>query len=168
MNEVTDASLREALKNRDYIKIMAKAGNKFLPLLSVEEIETCKMNALWKALLAYDKDKIGKNKVKSKFTSFLYRGVILECKTQAKFVNRGRKNVERISDNLGYIDTTIEFSDMFEEVDQVEDSDILYDYFLENMTIEQISQERDISKQSVSAKKLKALERLRKRLYNRV
>ena len=50
MNDISNDDMLVAIENQDYQKIMAKASRRFFGLLSYDEIESCKLTALWKAL----------------------------------------------------------------------------------------------------------------------
>jgi hypothetical protein len=164
MNVVTNEEMDSALKNEDYIKIMGKACVPFYWILSPDEIETCKMTALWKALRGYKENTVGQNNKAVKFTSYLYRGVFLECKTYTKFIQKGRQDSGLSDFNSGSTDKNISSYELIEELNGVKDGDLLYDCYFNNHSIEEISQKTGLSKQTMGAKKKKALERLRKRL----
>ena len=65
-----DTKIEEALKDEDIQNIMNKAAGSFRGQLDDDEIHTCKLNALWKALVNYDEKKA------AKFTTYLYSGCV--------------------------------------------------------------------------------------------
>ena len=54
MNNVTNDEFKEAFKNLDNIRIMNKVCSRYRATIPYEEIERCKMIALWQALKAFD------------------------------------------------------------------------------------------------------------------
>ena len=69
----------------DIVKISKRAGSTFRDSLSSEEIETCMLNAIYKALDKYEEGS------QCKFTTYLYKGVQMECLTQKKFNIKGKR-----------------------------------------------------------------------------
>lgn len=73
---ITNEQFEKAIGNIDNSKIMSNviSKNGFSNLMSQEEVESCKMIALWKALQHW-RPELGK-----KFTSYLYQKVYWECR----------------------------------------------------------------------------------------
>ena len=67
------------IDGQDVFKILKKACSTFRFSLSQDEMTTCCINALWKAVDKYQVDS------KCKFTTYLYKGVVMECLSQKKF-----------------------------------------------------------------------------------
>ena len=81
--EISNEVYEQALSNRDNLMIMHSAGSRFMSALDADEIHTCKLMALWKALQKWKADH------GSKFTGFLYQQVKWEC---LKNINQNKKN----------------------------------------------------------------------------
>ncbi|NBP15385.1 hypothetical protein EBU95_13455 [bacterium] len=77
-NIVANIDFEKAIKNKDYVKIMNKASQRFRNQLDADIINSCQLTALWKALQAFDSSK------NVKFTTFLYKGVFIECMKEIK------------------------------------------------------------------------------------
>ena len=72
----------EASKDRNNINILNKACSRYVKSIPADELERCKLIALWEALKAFDPEKGGK------FTSFLYKRADWECKKQLYSINK--------------------------------------------------------------------------------
>ena len=142
--------------DEDILRITARASSSFLSTLSREEIKTCILNAIWKALKKYDKQ------AGTKFTTYLYRGVVMECLTQQKFnLNQSKyfihKNIAAPEDyNLKH--------EMMDEVENCDDPDLMYDRFYKNMTIKELAKSRGVCGETIRIKIKKNLKKIRSRL----
>ena len=81
---INNEALEEAYKNLDYIKIMARAARQCnaKEVLSIEEIESCKLTGLLKSLEGWTQES------GIKFTTYLYKRVQWECFYEADKVNK--------------------------------------------------------------------------------
>lgn len=140
---------------RDIIKISRKASATFFGILSEDEIETCILNALWKAIQKYDINS------KCKFTTYLYNGVIMECLTQKKF--NAHNPTLRIYENIiSANNKDIEKIDMLDELNTCcEDPDLIFDRFYNNMTVKEIALSRGVCSETIRVKINKNLGKLR-------
>jgi DNA-directed RNA polymerase specialized sigma subunit len=171
MQKDFDESIVEIFKNKDYVMIMRKAAKPFFKILGEEEIEACKRIAAWKALSRYDDSK------GAKFMTYLYRGVFLECKMTAKkemgarckIFSNGKvvKIMNALSDTIeatAKSDCRFAMVDLIEEIKNLENGDILIDYYINNKSLEEIGESRKIGRNRIFYKKNKALKILRGRL----
>ena len=144
------------LTEDDINKVCRKASSAFSPYLSQNEIESCILNALWKALKKYDHSK------KTKFTSYLHNGVVMECLTQKKFNTNTGSPTYRIHDNISsFNNTNIDRIDMLDELNECcEDPEIIYDRFYRNMTVREIAKSRGVCSETIRVKINKNLSRL--------
>ena len=146
--EITDK-----LKNNDIIGITASAASPFMSILSKDEIKTCILNATWKALQKYD------NKIGCKFTTYLYRGVVMECLTQQKF-NSSKSKHGYIHKNIpDPVDYTLR-AEMLDLVKNCDDPDLMYDRFYKNMTIKELAEKRGVCGETIRIKIKKNLKNL--------
>lgn len=159
MNKVLDETIRKALENEDYQKIMGKASSKFSYILSKDELESCKIEAMWKALAGYDKSR------GTKFTSYLYRGVYLECKTHVKFIMGGRRDAVLCHPNIGKEDKTFLMIEIRDELSNMENGGIISDYYFDGLSLGEMSEKYGVSKQTIGIRKKKALNLLKSRLF---
>ena len=164
MSKIVDnETLQEALVNEDYQKIMSSSARRFAGILSSDEIESCKKKALWKALESYDPTRVNSQNKTSKFTSYLYRGVMLECKTQVKFVINGRNNLKQCHENLGSVDNYFSNIEIFDELNSIKHGDILLDFFFNGLSVKEIAEKHEVSSQTIGVRKKKALNLLKSR-----
>ena len=76
--------IEKYLNDSDVMNIAYSAASSFATVLSQDEIQSCILNALWRAAERYNK------RNGTKFTSYLHMGVVYECLSQRKF-NRSKK-----------------------------------------------------------------------------
>lgn len=164
MGKISDVELEVAINNQDYQKIMGKASKSYCSVLSFDEIESCKLLALWRALEKYNPEVINKRNKQSKFTSFLYRGVQLECKTAVKFVLSGNKMKEPLHENLGAESKDIESIELIDEIRRTPHGDIIIDMYYNGLTTKELAEKFGVSKQIITVRKKRALKSLKARL----
>lgn len=152
-------SFNEAINNEDVKKISLKAASSFTDCLSEEEIKNCIHGAIWNATINFKPEK------NSKFTTYLYRGVIYEC-LKCKKSNKNSKincvniNNNLISDNFKSFDKI----DIMDEIKNCSEPDLIIDRFFYNFTLNEIAKKRGISKETVRFKLKKNLDFLKNRL----
>ena len=146
----------EKLENNDVVGITAKAASSFMSVLSRDEIKTCILNAVWKALKKYNSE------AGCKFTTYLYRGVVMACLTQQKFNSSQRCQ----SLKLDYPDPTdYEFkAEMLDMVENCDDPDLMYYRYYKNMTIKEMAQQRGVCGETIRIKIKKNLKKLKEHL----
>ena len=146
--------IEEALKDQDIMNIMHKAASSFRRQLNEDEVYTCQINALWKAILNYDPEK------GSKFTTYLYSGVRIECIREVKFKKRQHQPLHaNIADNR---DPFLEV-DIIDEVNNCSETDLVLDR-MASMTIKEIAEKHQCNRETVRRKIKKCTKQLAKRL----
>tara|TARA_R110000796_G_scaffold228892_1_gene346127 strand:- start:1807 stop:2340 length:534 start_codon:yes stop_codon:yes gene_type:complete len=176
-------NIDEKLKDRDLMRIARSAANSFSPVLSQDEIESCILTALWKATKKYDEDS------QTKFSTFLYNGVKMECLTQRKFnlshrnKNNRLNNVKKpyplrfrattpnetpsknnIEDPHDYLETV----DMIDEIKNLSDPGLVFDRFYKNMTIKELAKKRGVCGETIRIRLKKNLKNLKQSLSESV
>lgn len=149
-----DKKIEEALNNEDIQNIMNKAAGSFRSQLSEDEIQTCKLNALWKAFVNYAPEK------GAKFTTYLYSGVRIECIREVKFNKRQHQSLHS---NLP--DSTDHFFsvDLMDEINKCPDKELLIDR-MNNLTIKEIAEKRQCNRETIRRKIKKSSQQLAKRI----
>ena len=145
--------IAETLRKDDILKVTGRASSTFLHSLSKDEIETCILNATWKAIKKYDKD------MGTKFTTYLYRGVVMECLTQQKF-NLKQSRIpayDHIPDPTNYTFR----SEMLDLIQQCDDPDLIHDRYYKNMTIKELAQKGGVCGETVRIRIKKNLKKLK-------
>tara|TARA_B100000287_G_scaffold227936_1_gene214930 strand:+ start:3048 stop:3563 length:516 start_codon:yes stop_codon:yes gene_type:complete len=158
MEEIENKETDPKLTKGDLERIASKASYSFLGVLSEQEIESCILNAYWKASSKYTS---GRN---TKFTTFFYKGVLMECLTQKKF--NLNKPTYRIYENIAYKNNEdIERIDMIDEIHaHCDDPDLLFQRFYQNMSVREIASIRGVSGETIRIKIKKNLAKLRSKM----
>jgi DNA-directed RNA polymerase specialized sigma subunit len=147
--EKIDVKIEKALKNKDITNIMHKASKRFINQLDKDTIYTCQINALWKAFLNFKPEK------NTKFTTYLFNGVFIECLKEIKFKNKSNRCKHKLHDNIAQNNERYLMVDILDEITNEEDRQLLLDK-ISNMTIQEMANKRNISRETVR-KKLKKL-----------
>ena len=175
------SNIEEKLKDKNLMRIARSAANSFSPVLSQDEIESCILTALWKAMKKYDENS------KTKFSTFLYNGVKMECLTQRKFnLSHKNKKVKFVKTNKSYFfnkrkDTPsqsrnfiedpnnyTETIDMMDEIKNLSDPELVYDRFYKNMTIKELAKKRGVCGETIRIRLKKNLKNLKRNLSESV
>jgi RNA polymerase sigma factor (sigma-70 family) len=149
IEEKIDTKIENALQNKDIINIMHKASKRFINQLDKDTIYTCQINALWKAFVNFKPEK------NTKFTTYLFNGVFIECLKEIKFKNKYSKNTSKLHDNITKNNEGYLLIDILDELSSEEDKQLLLDK-ISNMTIQEMADKRNISRETVR-KRLKKL-----------
>lgn len=149
IEEKIDTKIENALQNKDIVNIMHKASKRFTNQLDKDTIYTCQINALWKAFLNFKPEK------NTKFTTYLFNGVFIECLKEIKFRNKYSKNTKKLHDNIVKNNERYLLIDILDELSSEEDKQLLLDK-ISNMTIQEMADKRNISRETVR-KRLKKL-----------
>jgi len=155
-NIVDDTTFEQAIKNKDYIKIMNKASQRFSNQLDKDIIKSCHLTALWKALQSFDPEK------KVKFTTFLYKGVFIECMKEIKIYNKGKKCIGKLHDNIPQDFFNEEIVELKDELGNEEDFQLLVDRFISRMTIHEISVSKNTNREKIRKRINRILEKINK------
>ena len=156
IQDCIDTNIERAMKDKDIKNIMHKASYRFMKNLDCDTIYTCQINALWKAFVNFKPEK------NTKFTTYLYKGVMIECIKAVKFDNKN-KCMNKLHDNItSKRDNCTLLFDLLDELETKEDKDLLMDKF-NNMTIEEMAQKRTYSRETVRKKLKKIYSHLRNR-----
>ena len=149
-----DAKIEEALKNKDIQNIMNKAAGSFRGQLNDDEIHTCQINALWKALLNYDEKRA------AKFTTYLYSGVRIECIREVKF---NKRKHQRLHSGLAENRDHFLAVDIMDELEHCPDKELLVDK-MKNFTIKEIAQRQGCNRETVRRRIKKSANQITKRI----
>jgi len=150
-----DLKIQKAMSDVDIVNIMHKASEKFNKHLDEDEVYTCHLNALWKCFLTYDKNR------KTKFTTYLYRGVFMECVKQLKFKNKSKLCVT-LHDNITGKDYSTIMYDIFDELENEEERTVLRDR-MAKYTLDEIAKKQHYSRETAR----KRLKKIYKNLKNK-
>lgn len=155
LQEVKNNSALKNLTKEDLEKIAKKASNTFSGTLSAEEIQSCILNAFWKAVEKYTGDK------NCKFTTYFYKGIIMECLSQKKF--NFNKSPSRIYEGIASRpNNDVARIDMMDEINTYcDDPQIIYNRFYKNMSISEIASNMGVCSETIRLKIKKNLSKLK-------
>ena len=153
--------ITHALNNKDILNIMNKACKRFMNQLDSDVLHTCKLNALWKSFLYYKPEK------NTKFTTYLYNGVFIECLKEIKFKNKYQKFNGKLHENIVKNSDPYQMIDIMDELQTVEEKELFLDR-LSNMTIEEMAKKRNSNRETTRKKLNKMITNLRKKLCKSV
>lgn len=156
MEDCMNTKIQDALNDKNIIKIMTKASQRFNNQLDKDIIYSCHINALWKAFLHFKPEK------NVKFTTYLYNGVFIECLKEIKFINKNRFCNNKLHDNISNKKDPYFLIDLFDEVSGVE-KEILLDKF-SNMTIEEMAKKYNTNRETTRKRIKSILSKIRKKL----
>tara|TARA_B100002019_G_C21269649_1_gene601439 strand:- start:2698 stop:3180 length:483 start_codon:yes stop_codon:yes gene_type:complete len=154
-------NLEEKLKDEELLRLSNKAAQSFTDSLSKDEIKNCIMSAIWSAVNNFKEDK------KTKFTTYLYKGVIYECIKQKKSNSRKSKALHFDINNALSVPSGSNFTseiEMLEEINTCEDPSLIFERFYDNLTLKDMAEKRGVSKEAIRFKLKKNLNFLRNRL----
>lgn len=147
-NKLNDIEFENALKDPNNKAIMIKASSAFQKLISKEELESCKMVALWQSMQDWRFDG------GQKFESYLYQKVKWECLRvcikEFKYKKRNRELVHDIKTKKSE-----SLVDVLEILDPSEQTLIIQRYIY-NMTLKEIGIQHGYSYET-ARKKIKKI-----------
>jgi hypothetical protein len=144
MNTCINDKINDALNDDNIVKIMNKAAKRFRNQLDSDCIKTCQLNALWKTFVNYDANK------GAKFTTYLYKGVFIECMKEIKFSNKS-KCFGKLHSNIPSSNDPFFHIDLMDEFKNVDDKNLIEDR-ISNMTIAEISEKYGKNRESIRRK----------------
>jgi DNA-directed RNA polymerase specialized sigma subunit len=140
-----DTKIENALNNKDIMNIMSRACQPFSQQLEPEDIYTCKINALWKSFLNFNPDK------NCKFTTYLYKGVYIECLKAIKFNNKSKKFCQMHSGFSEDYNSDITMIDLLDEAKDQLERELLIGK-ASRMTNQELGKKHGIGKETVRKK----------------
>jgi len=161
-----ETQLKKVLNNKETMNIANYAASRYSSALTKDEIENCIYNAVWNALDKFDESK------GAKFSTFLHRGVRLQCQKRLNFNKRykttnyyedsvSNKINRNLKQEIYCQDLRFEIKD---EIENCEDPDILYDRYYNNMTLTEIANKKNTSYETIRNKIKKNLKIIKKRI----
>lgn len=143
INDV-NSKIEQAMNDENILKIMNKASKRFRNQLDSDAIKTCQLNALWKTFLNHDENK------GAKFTTYLYKGVFIECMKEIKFKNKN-KCYGKLHNNISSNSDPFFMTDLMDEFTDEKDKQLI-SCKLSNMTISEIAENIGKNRESVRRK----------------
>ena len=134
--------IESAMKDKNIIKIMNKASSSFSNKLDKDIIYTCQLNALWKSFVNFREDK------NTKFTTYLFKGVIIECLKEIKFQNKNKCNKILHNNIMDNKNNSCILIDILDEVQSDYEKELIIDKF-SNLTILEMANKRNSNRETV-------------------
>jgi DNA-directed RNA polymerase specialized sigma24 family protein len=135
------------------MNVAQNAASSFRKILSQDEIKSCILNAILRAVNKYDK------RSKAKFTTYLHSGVVFECLSQRKF---NRNNNAQLQVNIpDRRDPFVDFEtrDLIESV--CDDPSLVIDRLYGDMTIKELASTRGVCGETIRIRLNKSLEKIK-------
>ena len=150
-----DKTFEEKWKSSDVQNIMNKVVNRYRTAIDFDDLESIKMQTLWRCIDRYDPDK------GTKFTSYLYQQLSFAFKNKLK-KKRKEYNVDTLESVDRKIQNAMEVKDMITGLDP-EHADILNKRFYYNMTMQEIGTSNGYSRET-ARRRLKAALKICKKM----
>ena len=150
-----DKTFEEKWKSSDVQNIMNKVANRYRTAIDFDDLESIKMQTLWRCIDRYDPDK------GTKFTSYLYQQLSFAFKNKLK-KKRKEHNVDTLESVDRKIQNAMEVKDMITGLDP-EHADILNKRFYYNMTMQEIGTSNGYSRET-ARRRLKAALKICKKM----
>ena len=135
-----DKIFEEKWESSDVQNIMNKVANRYRTAIDFDDIESIKMQTLWRCIDRYDSDK------GTKFTSYLYQQLSFAFKNKLK-KKRREYNVDTIESIDRQMQHAMEVRDMITGLDP-EHADVLNKRFYHNMTMQEIGNSNGYSRET--------------------
>lgn len=148
MKTISNKDFLEKYNDEYNTRLMNKVSNRYRTSLSEDEIESCKMVAVWKTMIYFNPSK------KTKFVTYLYRVLKTELNKalpKTKHVSLNFK-VGKHSSN----ETMIDFYSIIDDLDP-ELKDIAFQYFVEKKSAREICLDNDIKCIFSKIKKIRSI-----------
>ena len=149
-----DNNFEEYWNSSDVQNIMNKVANRYKNAIDFDDIESIKMQTLWKCIDKYDPTR------GTKFTSYLYQQITFAFKNKLK-----KKRIEFNNESLEKVDTRnksrMEVFDILTGLDP-ELRDVLDKRFYHNMTMVEIGKSNGYSRETARRRLKKAIKMCQK------
>lgn len=130
----------DALESSDCSKVMHSVCYRYNKKLHKDDAKSLKLQTLWECCQKYDPN----HPKKTKFTSFLYQQLDYKIKNLLKKYKKEKTNVAY--QNPIYLESNLEF-EILESLRE-EEKNILKQYYLKNMTMEEIGKANGYSRET--------------------
>ena len=156
MELTLNEKIERDMKDEDLVRVMNKASMSFSKQLSLDEIETCHINAMWKAHQHYN-PKFG-----TLFLTYLYKGVQIECLRELKFKQKN-SDFSPVHSNI-HDRKDYSFSvELEEEIDLLPNKQMVRDK-LSGLSVKEIAEKFGLNRETTRRKIKKSLARLAMRM----
>ena len=144
-----DKTFEEYWDSSDIQNIMNKVANRYKNAVDFDDIESIKMQTLWRCMDKYDPDR------GTKFTSYIYQQLSFAFKNKIK-KKRREFNVESIENVDRKLQSKMEVKDILMGLDS-EYTDIIHKRYYQNMTMMEIGKSNGYSRETARRRLKKAI-----------
>lgn len=149
MDNILNNNFEEYWKSSDVQNIMNKVANRYKNSIDMDDIESIKMQTLWRCIDKYDESR------GTKFTSYLYQQITFAFKNKLK-----KKRMEFNNDSIEKQDiNTVNKMEVFDILTGLEPElrDVIDKRFYHNMTMVEIGESNGYSRETARRRLKKAL-----------
>ena len=149
MDNILNNNFEEYWKSSDVQNIMNKVANRYKKSIDMDDIESIKMQTLWRCIDKYDESR------GTKFTSYLYQQITFAFKNKLK-----KKRMEFNNDSIEKQDiNTVNKMEVFDILTGLEPElrDVIDKRFYHNMTMVEIGESNGYSRETARRRLKKAL-----------
>ena len=149
MDNILNNNFEEYWKSSDVQNIMNKVANRYKNSIDMDDIESIKMQTLWRCIDKYDESR------GTKFRSYLYQQITFAFKNKLK-----KKRMEFNNDSIEKQDiNTVNKMEVFDILTGLEPElrDVIYKRFYHNMTMVEIGESNGYSRETARRRLKKAL-----------
>tara|TARA_R110000796_G_scaffold205947_2_gene322317 strand:- start:33 stop:497 length:465 start_codon:yes stop_codon:yes gene_type:complete len=144
-----DKTFEEYWNSSDIQNIMNKVANRYKNAVDFDDIESIKMQTLWRCMDKYDPDR------GTKFTSYIYQQLSFAFKNKIK-KKRREFNVESIENVDRKLQGRMEVKDILMGLNS-EYTDIIHKRYYQNMTMMEIGKSNGYSRETARRRLKKAI-----------
>ena len=145
---VTNEELKAAYSRPEIKKIINAAAKRF-KFLDRDELESCKLIGLWKALESNDNDVL--------LTTNIYNNVTWQCKDRIKILYKDTDTSD-IQDRIR--SNELEIVDLIDDISSVPDGCLVIEKIIDNLSLYEIGEKRSLSAETVRIRINKAIKAL--------
>lgn len=157
--EILNSKIETALKDPNIIALAKSVTNRYKNSLNEDEIRSCILGALSRSISNFNPDK------NSKFTTYLHKGLKIECLTQIKknkpLLKFSPKALSKIDEKS---ETQMMIIEVMDEINRLKDGHLVVDKYLNNYTCKEIGDKNGLHAESVRVKIKKTIETLRDKM----
>lgn len=145
---ITNEELKAAYSRPEIKKIINAAAKRF-KFLDRDELESCKLIGLWKALESNDNDVL--------LTTNIYNNVTWQCKDRIKILYKDTdtSNIPRRTSS-----NELEIVDLIDDISTIPDGYLVIEKIIDNLSLYEIGEKRNLSAETVRIRINKAIKAL--------
>jgi hypothetical protein len=145
---ITNEELKAVYARPEIKKIVNSAAKKF-KFLDKDELESCKLIGLWKALESNNDDVL--------LTTNIYNNVMWQCKDRIKLLYRN-PNTSKISNEAVSGESSL--VDLIDDISSIHDGNLVIEKIIDNLSLCEMGAKRNVSTETIRIRINKAIKAL--------